>query len=72
MFVYINDLFTIKCLLREEFVKQTNPDVIIKIANCIELIDILEYSNKGYKIEYTDQIRVIKARKPVLENKILL
>lgn len=70
MLIYISDIYTVKHFLRCKFTEQNNPDVAVKLANVIELIDLLEYNENGYKIEYKNQIRVIKARKPVLENRI--
>lgn len=71
MLVYIGDIYTIKNTLRKAFVEETNSDVVVKLANVIELIDLLEYHELGYKIEYKDQIRIIKARKLISENKIV-
>lgn len=71
MLIYIGDLLTIKEFLDEEFMKQEDPDICIKIAACKELTDLLEYNENGYQIHYDKQMSVLVSPCKLQKNDII-
>lgn len=70
LLVNIANLKTIGSLLHDEFLKQKDPDISIKICTCIELIDLLKPNENGYKIDYDKELKVSEATKKLKSNSI--
>jgi glutamate racemase len=70
LIINIANLKTIKSFLHEEFLKQKDADVCIRISACIELMDILEPNENGYQIKYDKELEVSVAPKKLKNNSI--
>lgn len=73
MLVKIANLKTIKDYLNEEFLKQSDPDLSIKICTCIEVVDLLTPNNFGHIIDYDKELKISEvktANKKIKKNSI--
>lgn len=56
--------------MHDEFLKQSNADMCIRISACIELIDLLEPNDNGYQIKYDKELEVVEASRKIKNNSI--
>lgn len=64
MLVKIANLKTIKDYLNEEFLKQSDPDLSIKICTCIEVVDLLKPNELGHIIDYDKELKISEVKSP--------